>query len=105
MGTVLLLEKCRQFQYRILVGPLNFHRQPERMDPVMPPTASLGSGWRDVFLARLCARTYKKAMGQQLRIRAKRKRRKAYLDRRKAKRKAPPPKAPRAKVKKEAAPS
>jgi hypothetical protein len=44
-------------------------------------------------------------MGQQLRIRAKRKRRKAYLDRRKTKQKAPPPKAPRGKIKKEAAPS
>jgi hypothetical protein len=39
-------------------------------------------------------------MGQQLRIRSKRKRRKAYLERRKAKRKAPP-KAPRGKSKKE----
>jgi hypothetical protein len=40
-------------------------------------------------------------MGQQLRIRAKRKRRKAYLERRKVKRKSPPVKAPRSKSKKE----
>lgn len=44
-------------------------------------------------------------MGQQLRIRAKRKRRQAYLERRKAKRNVPPPKAPRAKGKKEPAPA
>ena len=42
-------------------------------------------------------------MGQQLRIRAKRKRRKAYIERRKTNRKAPPIKAPRAKSKKEPA--
>jgi hypothetical protein len=57
------------------------------------------------LLAPFPARTYTIAMGQQHRIRAKRKRRRAYLERRKAKRKAPPPKAPRGKVKKETAPA
>jgi hypothetical protein len=42
-------------------------------------------------------------MGQQLRIRAKRKRRKAYLERRKAKQKSMPPKSAKPKLKKEAA--
>jgi hypothetical protein len=42
-------------------------------------------------------------MGQQLRIRAKRKRRKAYLERRKAKQKSIPQKGAKPRAKKEAA--
>jgi hypothetical protein len=58
--------------------------------------------WLGPLLAPFPARTYTIVMGQQLRIRAKRKRRNAYLERHKAKRKAPPPKASRTKGRKEA---
>jgi hypothetical protein len=44
-------------------------------------------------------------MGQQHRVKAKRKRRRAYLDRKKVASKAIPPAVPKAKAKKSAAPA
>jgi hypothetical protein len=55
------------------------------------------------LLAPVRARTYTIRMGQQLRIRAKRKRRKSYVERRKAKQKAAAQKPAKPRGRKEAA--